>query len=186
MKHMAAQKNNTEDIWFATVSDDYVFNVDAVKLKRRVIAPYTDPNAAPKCNPPRKAAFAISRKPPILGGGATMRKSRFSDSQIMTILKKAESGVPVSEICREIADWLIRLTTTYRRWGCGLCFQYLRNVKGFEWNHKRVYRIERFNRTARHEWLDLYHFDSIKQAQSLATQWLWHQLQMGGLHNVRN
>ncbi len=30
-----------------------------------------------------------------------MRKSRFSDSQIMTILKKAESGVPVSEICRE-------------------------------------------------------------------------------------
>jgi putative transposase len=30
-----------------------------------------------------------------------MRKSRFSDSQIMAILKKAESGVPVSEICRE-------------------------------------------------------------------------------------
>ena len=33
--------------------------------------------------------------------------------------------------------------------------------------------IERFNRTARHEWLDLYHFDSIEQAQNLATQWLW-------------
>ncbi|NQZ68672.1 MAG: site-specific DNA-methyltransferase, partial [Lentisphaeria bacterium] len=33
-------KNNSEDIWFATKSDDYVFNVDAVKLKRRVIAPY--------------------------------------------------------------------------------------------------------------------------------------------------
>jgi putative transposase len=30
-----------------------------------------------------------------------MRKSRFSDSQIMAILKKAESGVPVSEISRE-------------------------------------------------------------------------------------
>ena len=30
-----------------------------------------------------------------------MRKSRFSDSQIMAILKKAESGVPVSEICRD-------------------------------------------------------------------------------------
>ena len=204
----------------------------------------------------------------------------------------------------EIADWLIRLTTTYRRWGFGLCFQYLRNVKSFQWNHKRVYRIyrelelnlrikprkrikrekpdalavptvpnqswsmdfmsdglsdgrsfrtfnliddfnreglaidvdfslpsrrvirsleqviewrgkpnaircdngpeylsaeltrwakknsiklsyiqpgkptqnayiERFNRTARHEWLSLYHFDSIEQAQNLATQWLW-------------
>ena len=41
-------KNNTEDIWFATVSEDYVFNVDAVKLKRRVIAPYTDRNGEPK------------------------------------------------------------------------------------------------------------------------------------------
>ena len=34
-------KNNTEDIWFCTVSDSYYFNVDAVKLKRKVIAPYT-------------------------------------------------------------------------------------------------------------------------------------------------
>jgi putative transposase len=33
--------------------------------------------------------------------------------------------------------------------------------------------IERFNRTARHEWLDLYLFNSIEHAQLLATQWLW-------------
>lgn len=33
-------KNSMEDIWFATVSDDYVFNLDAVKQRRRVIAPY--------------------------------------------------------------------------------------------------------------------------------------------------
>lgn len=33
-------KNCSEDIWFATVSDNYTFNVDAVKQKRRVIAPY--------------------------------------------------------------------------------------------------------------------------------------------------
>ena len=204
----------------------------------------------------------------------------------------------------EIADWLLRLTTANKRWGFGLCFLYLRNIKGFGWNHKRVYRIyrecelnlrikpkrrikrdkpealsvpaeinqvwsmdfmsdalsdgrairtfnvlddfnrealgievdlslpsarvirsleqiiewrgkpkaircdngpeyisqtlidwtitqqitllyiqpgkptqnayiERFNRTARHEWLDLYLFESIEQAQLLATQWLW-------------
>ena len=203
-----------------------------------------------------------------------------------------------------IADWLLRLTTTHKRWGFGLCFLYLRNVKGYGWNHKRVYRIyrelelnlrikprrrikrdkpdalsvptaanqvwsmdfmsdslrdgrtmrtfnvmddynreglamevdlslpsqrvirsleqviewrgrpqairldngpeyiaqalidwandkqitlmyiqpgkptqnayiERFNRTVRHEWLDLHVFDSIEQAQQLATQWLW-------------
>jgi putative transposase len=42
-----------------------------------------------------------------------------------------------------IADWLIRLTHNQRNWGFGLCFLYLRNVKGFGWNHKRVYRIYR-------------------------------------------
>ncbi len=33
-------KNNAEDIWFCTVSPEYYFNVEAVKLKRRVLAPY--------------------------------------------------------------------------------------------------------------------------------------------------
>ncbi len=42
-----------------------------------------------------------------------------------------------------IADWLIRLTTAQRNWGFGLCFLYLRNIKGYPWNHKRVYRIYR-------------------------------------------
>jgi site-specific DNA-methyltransferase (adenine-specific) len=40
-------KNAAEDIWFCTMSDEYAFNVDAVKLKRRVIAPYTK-DGAPK------------------------------------------------------------------------------------------------------------------------------------------
>lgn len=29
-----------EDIWFATRTDDYTFHVDAVKMRRRVRAPY--------------------------------------------------------------------------------------------------------------------------------------------------
>ena len=33
-------KNSMEDIWFCTVSDDYVFNLDKVRIRRRVLAPY--------------------------------------------------------------------------------------------------------------------------------------------------
>lgn len=40
-------KNCQEDIWFATCSNDYKFNVDAVKLKRKVLAPYRI-NGVPK------------------------------------------------------------------------------------------------------------------------------------------
>ncbi|MDX1699156.1 MAG: site-specific DNA-methyltransferase [Melioribacteraceae bacterium] len=40
-------KNSSEDIWFATVSDEYYFNVESVKLKKRVIAPYRE-NGTPK------------------------------------------------------------------------------------------------------------------------------------------
>ena len=40
-----------------------------------------------------------------------------------------------------IASWLIRLTDNNCNWGFGLCYLYLRNVKNFKWNHKRIYRI---------------------------------------------
>jgi putative transposase len=41
----------------------------------------------------------------------------------------------------EIVNWLVVLTGRHWNWGFKLCFLYLRNVKGFGWNHKRVYRI---------------------------------------------
>ncbi len=40
-------KNASEDIWFCTMSEKFTFNLDAVKLKRKVIAPYTN-NGKPK------------------------------------------------------------------------------------------------------------------------------------------
>ncbi|MCH8291563.1 site-specific DNA-methyltransferase [Candidatus Poribacteria bacterium] len=40
-------KNNCEDIWFCTMSRDYYFDAQAVKLKRQVIAPYRE-NGQPK------------------------------------------------------------------------------------------------------------------------------------------
>ena len=42
-----------------------------------------------------------------------------------------------------IADWLLRLTTTHKRWGFWLFFMFLRNSKGFHLNHKRACRIDR-------------------------------------------
>ncbi len=35
-------KNCSEDIWFCTAANDYFFDMEAVKLKRKVIAPYTE------------------------------------------------------------------------------------------------------------------------------------------------
>ena len=41
-------KNSNEDIWFCTASDDYYFDVDRVKLRRQVIAPYKNADGTPK------------------------------------------------------------------------------------------------------------------------------------------
>ena len=44
---------------------------------------------------------------------------------------------------RRLPTGCCAITANQRNWGFGLCFLYLRNVKGFGWNHKRVYRIHR-------------------------------------------
>ena len=79
----------------------------------------------------------------------------------MAIIAVARTGISIACVCRtfgisetcyryspilsdeneEIANLLTGLTTTKKTWGFGLCFLYLRNVKGYGWNHKRVYRI---------------------------------------------
>lgn len=41
-------KNCSEDIWFCTMSKNYYFDVEAVKLKRKVIAPYRHASGQPK------------------------------------------------------------------------------------------------------------------------------------------
>jgi putative transposase len=53
----------------------------------------------------------------------------------------------------KVADLLVGLTLEHRNWGFGLCFLHLhlhlhlylhlRNVEGYGWSHKRVYRIYR-------------------------------------------
>lgn len=41
-------KNASEDIWFCTVGDRYTFNVDDIKLRRRVLAPYRSATGQPR------------------------------------------------------------------------------------------------------------------------------------------
>lgn len=41
-------KNNSEDIWFCTQGKNYTFNVEEVKIKKKVIAPYKNDNGEPK------------------------------------------------------------------------------------------------------------------------------------------
>ncbi|MGI9461116.1 MAG: DNA-methyltransferase [Alphaproteobacteria bacterium] len=41
-------KNTSEDIWFATMNDNYYFDVESVKMKKKVIAPYKNKNGLAK------------------------------------------------------------------------------------------------------------------------------------------
>ena len=67
-------------------------------------------------------------------------------------ISRACTAFGISETCyryqskrrvenEEIANWLVRLADNNRNWGFGLCYLCLRNVKGFGWNHNRIYRI---------------------------------------------
>ena len=118
-----------------------------------------------------------------------MKKSKFSDSQILAILKQHEAGVSVAELAREhgvstalIYQWRSKpsalrcdngpeyLSQTLVNWANQhqITLLYIQPGKPTQ----NAY-IERFNRTARHEWLDMHQFESIAHAQLLATQWLW-------------
>jgi len=41
-------KNSSEDIWFCTATNDYCYNVEDVKVRRQVIAPYRNGDGTPK------------------------------------------------------------------------------------------------------------------------------------------
>lgn len=74
-----------------------------------------------------------------------MKRSRYSDSQILKILKQAEAGTPVTELCREYG----MSSATFYKWRAkygGMDASLMRRLKELEAENrqlKKMYAEER-------------------------------------------
>lgn len=69
-----------------------------------------------------------------------MKKSRYSDSQIMAILKQAEAGTPVPELCREYG----MSTATFYKWRAkygGMDASMMARLKELEDENRRLKKM---------------------------------------------
>ena len=69
-----------------------------------------------------------------------MKQSRYSDSQIMSILKQAESGIPVPALCREHG----MSSATYYKWRAkygGMDTSMIARVKELEAENARLKKM---------------------------------------------
>ncbi len=116
-----------------------------------------------------------------------MKTSRYSDSQILAILKQAEAGMPVPALCCKHG----MSSATFYKWRAkfgGMDASMMKRMKELEkWaakhdiqvefiqpgNPQQNAYVERYNRTVRYSWLRQYLFDSIGEVQDYATWWLW-------------
>ena len=69
-----------------------------------------------------------------------MKKSRYSDSQIMSILKQAEAGTPVPQLCREHG----MSSATFYKWRArygGMDVSMMRRLKELEEENRRLKKM---------------------------------------------
>lgn len=69
-----------------------------------------------------------------------MKKSRFSDTQILSILKQAESGIPIPEICREHGI----SSATFYKWRSkygGMDASLMKRLKELEEENRRLKKM---------------------------------------------
>ena len=69
-----------------------------------------------------------------------MKKSRYTDSQIMAILKQAESGVPVAQLCREHG----MSSATFYNWRAkygGMDVSMMKRLKELEEENRRLKKM---------------------------------------------
>ncbi len=69
-----------------------------------------------------------------------MKKKKYSDAQIMGILKQAESGVPVSELCREHGMSNARFYKWRAKFG-GMDASMISEMKALAEENRRLKRI---------------------------------------------
>lgn len=69
-----------------------------------------------------------------------MKKSRYSDSQILNILKQAEAGTPVSELCREHGMSSAAFYKWRAKYG-GMDASLMRRMKELEAENKRLKKM---------------------------------------------
>jgi len=69
-----------------------------------------------------------------------MRKSKFSDSQIMDALKRVEAGLPVPEVCRELGI----SSATFYKWRAkygGMDASLISRMKELEEENRRLRKM---------------------------------------------
>jgi putative transposase len=69
-----------------------------------------------------------------------MKKSRFSDNQILRILRQAESGIPVPELCREHG----MSSASFYKWRAkygGMDASLMRRLKELESENRRLKKM---------------------------------------------
>jgi putative transposase len=69
-----------------------------------------------------------------------MKKSRYSDSQILNILKQAEAGTPVAELCREHGMSSAAFYKWRAKYG-GMDASLMRRMKELEAENKRLKKM---------------------------------------------
>ena len=85
-----------------------------------------------------------------------MKKSKFSDSQILSILKQNESGIPVQDLCREHG----MSSASFYKWRAkfgGMDASLMRRMKELEAENarlKKMYAEERIKSELRQEALE--------------------------------
>ena len=101
-----------------------------------------------------------------------MRKSKFTDNQIMDAVKRVEAGFAVPDICRElgISTATFYISSAIQNWASewGIRLEYIQPG-----NPQQNAYVERFNRTVRYEWLSQYYGHDLAEVQDFATKWMW-------------